>query len=174
VFFRLARRGSDIPPQIICIRNSSSGKRDTISFTVRFWAFVLSASANDGVKTVMGRAKVFSILCHWITQQPRYFDRKAPSGRLAAIHKLRTRSSAGACPRMIVRRHFILSNSDSLRKHPVTGNEFTNASRRQNERSIRRNHGTAISYHESDHLPLAPRETPTHCTSSPVSWMGRT
>src|SRR5579884_1545830 len=58
VLGRFIRRESGIPSAIMVSRNNSGGSRAPISFTVRFCALVLSASAKDGVKMLVG-ADVF-------------------------------------------------------------------------------------------------------------------
>src|SRR5258708_39223438 len=57
VLARARMRGSDVPPARRMTLNRSGGSRLTISFAVRFCAFVFASSANDGVNTVI--IKVF-------------------------------------------------------------------------------------------------------------------
>src|SRR5450631_3188845 len=55
VFLRERIRGSGDPCERRMTLNWSEGRRLTISFTVRFWAFVFASSAKDGVKIVIIR-----------------------------------------------------------------------------------------------------------------------
>src|SRR5258708_17355645 len=68
VFSRARMRGSDVPPARRMTLNRSGGSRLTISFAVRFCAFVFASSANDGVNTVI--IKVFLVMRF---QSPRSF-----------------------------------------------------------------------------------------------------
>src|SRR5208282_986641 len=56
VFARAAILGSGAPPPNITTRKRSGSMRATTSFTVRFWALVLSSSAKEGVNTVTMQA----------------------------------------------------------------------------------------------------------------------
>lgn len=54
VFRRFAILSSGTSLKVMTTRYRSSGNREMISFTARFWALVSFASANDGVKIVIG------------------------------------------------------------------------------------------------------------------------
>ena len=58
MFSRARIRGSGGPSPSSTTLNRSAGRRLTISFAVRFCAFVFASSANDGVNTVIMRILV--------------------------------------------------------------------------------------------------------------------